>query len=202
MREYVNTGSRLTVRQEAFCRAYVLHSNGTRAVREANYTPTHADVQASQILKRPAIQERIAQLRLPMRIEQQATRDRVVQELSRVAFQDPRELFDESGRLLPINELKDHVAACVAEVTEETRTEGRGEDAVSIKTKKVKSWDKMKALEMLAKHLQLYSDAPSIVVPVQVNVHELQDLTGHERELLRQLAESRAGEPEGDDTPA
>lgn len=187
----------LSTRMESFCRAYVVHFNGPQAVVEAGYSSGAAGVQSSQLLQRPEIKERIAQLLKPRRQEVVATQERVIQELSAIAFGNVKELYDEHGRLKPIHELEDHVAATIAEVHEETRIEGRGDDAETVRTKKVKSWDKLKALEMLAKHFKMYTDAATVTTNVQTNVqaitvNDLRTLPAEEQSLLRQLAESRA----------
>lgn len=187
----------LPPRVESFCRAYVTHYNGRQAVIEAGYSPNASAVQASQLLARPEVKERIAQLLRPQRQAVVANQERVIQELSAIAFGNVKELYDEHGRLKPIHELEDHVAATIAEVHEETRIEGRGDDAETVRTKKVKSWDKMKALEMLAKHFKMYTDAATVTTNVQTNVqaitvNDLRTLPAEEQSLLRQLAESRA----------
>jgi phage terminase small subunit len=195
---YARVPAQLTPRQEAFCRKYLSHFSLTRAAIEAGYSRAAAHAQANYLMNLPKIKERIAVLSRPMHREELATAERVLQELSRIAFADPREMYDEHGHLKPVHLLEAHVAANIAEVTEETRFEGRGEDAVQVRTKKVKAWDKLRALEALSKHLKLYTDAASTVVTVnsqtnvQLNTADLRNLTDDERSLVRQLAESHA----------
>lgn len=183
----------LTARQESFARAYATHFNASRAAIQAGYSKATAFVTGTQVKALPQVQARIAELLEPHRREFEVTRERTLLELARIAYADIRELYDENGQLRPIHELEDHVAATIASVEEERRTEGRGEDAVDIRTKKVKTHDKMKALEMLSKHLQLYSDAANVVVQNNtVNVGDLANLPPEERDALRRLLELRA----------
>lgn len=194
---------RLPLRMEKFCQAYSIHGNGSQAVIEAGYSPGASTVQATALLKRPEIKERIAQLMRPMRAKMEATHERVLQELSAIAFADIREIYDEHGRIKPIHELEDHVAATIAEVVEERRVEGRGDDAETVYSKRVKSHSKMQALEMLMKHRKMYTDAAQTTVNVQNNVqaitvNDLRNLPAEEQSLLRQLVESRARRSEED----
>jgi phage terminase small subunit len=81
------------------------------------------------------------------------TADRVVKELARIAFVDFRQVTSwgpDGVRLLSSDELSDDEAAIVAEVSE-TTTETGG-------SLKVKRYDKLKALELLGRHLGMFND--------------------------------------------
>lgn len=201
---YPRVPVKLTARMELFCQYYARHPDGKEAVIAAGYSRAAPEGMVHYLLNKPEIKQRIAQLAAPKKHETVATAERVLQELSRIAFSDPREMYDSSGRLKPVHELEAHVAANIAEITEETRFEGRGEDAVQVNTKKVKSWNKLQALEALSKHLKLYTDAASTVVNVntQTNIaigsDDLRSLSDDERALVRQLAESHARRSEAD----
>jgi hypothetical protein len=83
------------------------------------------------------------------------TPERVMMELARIAFFDPRELYDANGDLLPPHKLTDDAAAAVAGLKVETRMVGRGDDAVPWLTKDYKIASKMEALGILARHYKL-----------------------------------------------
>ena len=98
-------------------------------------------------------------------IEQQAldeiglTRRKVLTELSAIAFSDPRRMFDASGALKPIHEWDAEDAASLASLEVEDLYEGRGEAREHVGTlRKVKRWDKTKALETLGKYLRMWGD--------------------------------------------
>ena len=80
------------------------------------------------------------------------SQDRVVEELARLAFSDLREVasFGPSGvELKESEELSADVAASVAEAVETPQGE-------SGSTVRVKLWDKLRALELLGKHLGMF----------------------------------------------
>ena len=82
---------------------------------------------------------------------------RVLEEYRRVAFGDIAELYDDEGRLLPIRQMPRPIRDMLASVksTKKNLTSGDGvqEDVVEIKR-----WDKIRALDSLAKHLGLLVD--------------------------------------------
>jgi len=80
--------------------------------------------------------------------------ERVLMELARVALSDLRNLYKEDGSLKLPHEWSDEAAAAVAGVEVLEEFEGRGEDRTLIgHTKKVRTFDKVRALEILAKNL-------------------------------------------------
>jgi hypothetical protein len=79
------------------------------------------------------------------------TAERTLREIARVAYFDPRRLFDGRGNLVPIPNLDDDTAAAIAGLDVERRTEGRGEDAEVYYVLKVKLASKVQALDLLTR---------------------------------------------------
>jgi phage terminase small subunit len=99
-----------------------------------------------------AIEER--QHKLATKLELSA--ERVLTELARIGFSDVRGLFDGNGNLCPIHELPDDVAAFVASVQVTTHIR-RSANGTTV-TLKVRLWDKVRALELLMRHLGLLKE--------------------------------------------
>ena len=97
--------------------------------------------------------------------------DRVLEEIRRLAFADVRSFFDEHGNLKPIHELMEEQGACLASFEVVKKNGEAGDGQVDI-IHKVKVWDKLKALEMAAKHLGVLVDrvehGGSITLQVQI----------------------------------
>jgi hypothetical protein len=94
---------------------------------------------------RAAVNRRIDQASM----RSQLTVERVQEEIARVAFSNPKRLFDESGELKPLHELGDDDAAAIASIENEELYEGTGKDRERTGTvKKLKLWDKGSALEL------------------------------------------------------
>lgn len=85
------------------------------------------------------------------------TAERVMLESARLAFFDPRALFDEQGNPLPVTELDDHTAAAIAGLEVLEQYEGSGDERHLVgHLKKYKIADKNAALERAAKLLGMF----------------------------------------------
>ena len=83
------------------------------------------------------------------------TADQVIAELALVAFGDIRTVFAEDGSLKRPEDLDDDTAAALSSVEVVTRSAGSGE---VVYVNKIKRWDKVRALELLARHFGLLTD--------------------------------------------
>ena len=139
----------MTPRQRRFVEEYLIDLNATQAAKRAGYTPTWGP----KLLHNPAVAAAIetAQERRAQRTRVSA--DRVVTEIAKVAFGDPRRLFSWGPggiELRESSELTEAEAALVSEVSE-TRTAAGG-------TRRVKLHCKLTALNALGKHLGLFGN--------------------------------------------
>lgn len=151
--------SPLTEQQELFCREYIVDLNGTQAAIRAKYSEKTAAEQASRLLTNAKITEKIQGL-MKKRLERiDFDADTVLQELLKIALVDIGEAFDETGKLLPIKLMPKHLRQSIASVETFEEFQGRGEEREYIgDTKRVKFWDKTRALELLGKNLKLFTD--------------------------------------------
>lgn len=85
--------------------------------------------------------------------------DDVLRELLRFAMSDIRKAFDDRGRLLPVQDIPEDVARSISSIEVDQLFDGHGAERYqSGDTMKVKFWDKTKGLELLGKHLKLFTD--------------------------------------------
>lgn len=142
---------------ERFCREYVVHHNGAKAAAAAGFAKHSARVRASILLRRPEVAARVRELELNLLSKADITAERVMLELGRVAFSDPRKLVDATGRVRPIHELDDDAAASLAafEVDAVTTTVKGGKKSTTVHTAKVRRYEKTPALGILAQHFKL-----------------------------------------------
>ena len=132
--------------------------NATHAAVRAGYSVRTAGSQSHDLLKRPEIREFIAQAQKEAGERLGVSRDRVIQEIARIAFFDIRKLLREDGEPLPLQDLDDDTAAAIAGVETATERElgGKGDEGGVTFIRKYKMADKLGGLEKLAKHLGLY----------------------------------------------
>lgn len=85
------------------------------------------------------------------------TPDRVLAEEARIAFADPRAVYDAAGEPKPPHRLDEDTARALAAMEVVESTTRSGETTVRYK---YKFWDKRAALDRLARHLGLAGPAP------------------------------------------
>lgn len=144
---------------EVFCQEYIVDLNGTRAAKRAGYSRKTAGSIAGENLKKPEIQARIRQLLDERAKRTFLTADQVVLELQKIAFASLVDYVTIGPDGLPYVDMSDigpDELAALSEATIDQYWEGKGEDAREILKVKVKQHDKLKALDMLAKHLGMY----------------------------------------------
>ena len=149
-------------RQEIFCLEYVKDGDKLRAYKAAGYEPVSTNSWAScssQLLNKTYVKKRLAELqaRIATRVEVSAAR--VINELGRIAFSDPRKALGRDGAIMDPKDWDDDMAGAVAGLEVEKLFEGSGNQKIFIGyTQKLKLWDKNTALTNLAKHFKLLLD--------------------------------------------
>lgn len=147
----------LTPKQAAFVREYLVDLNGTRAAIRAGYSAKTAESQAARLLGKAKVKAEIA-LGVQARNERvEVKADDVLRELVRLATCDLGQAFDAEGRLRKIHEMPVDVRRAIASV-DTAEMWGPDGGAQLGEVKRIKFWDKAKALEMLGKHLRLFVD--------------------------------------------
>lgn len=143
---------KLTAKQIRFCEEYIIDLNATQAAIRAGYSKKVAGSIGFENLKKPEIESYIASMQKDKSEELNFSFNRVAQEIAKVAFGDVKNYFDDNGRLINVNELESQVSGSIKAVTvfsEKTRLEG--EVLIEESIKKIESYDKLKALELLGK---------------------------------------------------
>ena len=146
-------------KQDLFVEEYLIDLNATQAAIRAGYSEKTAYSAGQRMLKNVEIKESIKKLEEAASERTSITKDMVIKELARIAFVDPRKLFDEEGRPKDIRFLDPNTAAALANVDiyEEFDYNGEEKELMGY-TKKYKWADKLRALELLGKHLGMFTD--------------------------------------------
>jgi phage terminase small subunit len=113
---------------------------------------------AQSTLALPHVKARLQQMLLEHFGELEITAKRTFEEIARIAFSDPAELFDENGDMLPLHKMTPSQRAAIASIDFETVLRGRGNAAMPVTTVKIKLWDKPGALKVLAQHYKIIND--------------------------------------------
>lgn len=159
--------TRLNPQQRRFVEEYIKDPSARRAALKAGYSINSADSIGCHLLKRPAIKQLIEDAEDEAAKEMGVNTLRVLQELSRVAFANVKDILkqDEKGNLyVDMKDIDHGTAAGISEISITTAPNG-------IQTTKVKLIDKNVALEKLGKFLHLFKD--QLEITGDVNLLEL-----------------------------
>lgn len=146
----------LKLRHRRFLDEYLLGRTGADAIRAIGYTGKCADVQAYKILHREDVRAALAERRAQLLDAVGLRQEQIVRELMHIGFARQPRLYREDGSLKSLAELDESTAAAVASVESEelfdwmVDGEGHKRRAHVGTVRKVKLWDKVKALAELA----------------------------------------------------
>lgn len=154
-------------RKERFCVEYTRDMCGSSAAIRAGFPKRSAKQKAYILLGQPAIQERIAHHNAKRLRKAEITADRVLAETAKVAFASIADYMriDEDGRrIIDIDAAPEGTLDAVASLEQDARSElVKTEDGETVQTTvidvktKFKLHDKLRALELLGKHLKLFN---------------------------------------------
>ena len=160
-------------RQQRFVEEYLVDLNAAEAVRRAGYRTKYPGKVGYLLLEDPRIAAAINQAKLAQSQRTAITADRVLLEAARLAFLDPRKLFDTDGKMLPPSAWDDDTAAAIAglEISEQYDWID-GQKVPSGQLKKIRLWSKPENLTLLAKHLRLLQEeSKDQTINIQINVN-------------------------------
>ena len=178
------TPNGLTVQQEEFALQCIRLGSPARAYRkvyDATAMTQHVVWnEARKLLNQPQIATRVEHFQEVANKAADVTVEKIAREAARIAFFDPRELFDDTGRPIPISELPEDAARAIAGIDVESLFEGpRGAREKVGDVLKYKIANKITALELLAKWKKMLVD--------QVEHGKPGAFTGSKEELQKRI---------------
>lgn len=157
---------KLTPKQIRFVDEYMVDFNATQAAIRAGYKAKTAHVIGAENLRKPKIAEEIARRQKDLQRRTEISQDRVIKELARIAFADASDYAcietymyeNKDGTLSPLQvvspkdtgALSDDQRAAIAGIKQ-------GANGIEIKLH-----DKIKALELLGRHIGMFNDKLSL----------------------------------------
>ena len=154
----------ITAQQQVFVKHYVTYCNATRAALKAGYSVKGADSMGCQLLRNPKVKAAIdAGLKAKFQ-RADITAERIILEMFRLATSDLSKAYNDDGSLKHPKEMPEDVRRAISGIDVDYIWEGTGREREKIgETKKLKFFDKNKALEMLGKHFRLMTDSIEVV---------------------------------------
>ena len=145
--------AKLTAKQQRFCDEYLIDLNATQAAIRAGYKAKNGQ-RASEIghelLQKTQVSEAISEAIAERSKRTGINADRVLLELARIAFVNADDVINAKDATLKEDASRDDLAAI-----QSVKVKSFGEDGVE---REIKLADKLKALDMLGRHLAMWND--------------------------------------------
>lgn len=158
----------MTKKQKRFIEEYLIDLNATQAAIRAGYSPDTAKSIGSENLTKPDIQARIAKAMAERSRRTGVNADRVVMELAKIAFVNASDVIDAETATLKPDAAPEDTAA-----VQSVKVKTFGEDGLE---REIKMADKLKALELLGKHLGIFKDKVELSGSLETEKTKLDDL--------------------------
>lgn len=143
----------MTAKEKRFCEEYLFDLNATKAAIRAGYSQKSAGNIGCENLKKPHIRARIEKLEAERSKRLGITADRVLDELAKIGFVKATDVINGST-----GEVREDAApedlACISSIKVKVIPTEDG----NIIEREVKLVDKNKSLELLGKHIGLFTD--------------------------------------------
>lgn len=155
--------AKLTAKQKRFVEEYLIDLNATQAAIRAGYKVDNARQTATENLAKPYISEEIEKALAERSRRTGISQDRVIQELAKIAFVNIRDVVNDDAEILTNADEAD--LAAVESLKVKIIPTKSGENGIE---REVKLSSKLKALELLGKHLGMWNDKLDVNLNVPV----------------------------------
>mgnify|MGYP003289632644 CR=1 FL=1 len=165
--------AKLTAKQKRFCDEYLIDLNATQAAIRAGYSEKNADKIGSELLGKTRVSEYIAERKKARTQRTEITQDMVLKELALIAFAnntdyakviEKQAMIEADGHMIPMHDEDGNpvMYRTVEPTLTDDLTEEQKKALAVIKKGKdgfeIKSYDKVRALELLGKHLGMFEE--------------------------------------------
>ena len=165
--------AKLTAKQKRFAEEYLIDLNATQAAIRAGYKVSKkksANEIGSQLLKNTQVSAEIEKAMAERSRRTGVNQDRVIQELARIAFVNPQNIINAEDASVRVDATEDDLA-CIQSVKVKTSYSDKGD----MTEREVKLNDKIKALELLGKHLGMFKDTVNVEIEPVTIVNDLKE---------------------------
>lgn len=158
----------MTKKQKRFVEEYLIDLNATQAAIRAGYSPDTAYSIGNENMKKPEIKAKIDKAMAERSRRTGVNADRVVMELAKIAFVNAGDVIDAETATVKPDAARDDTAAI-----QSVKVKTFGEDGLE---REIKMADKLKALELLGKHLGMFKDKVELSGTLETEKNKLDDL--------------------------
>ena len=159
-------------RRKIFVERYLVNgNNATDAAKFAGFSEQTAYKQGSVLLRHPDVIARLGNRVNEVLEEAILSTDRWAKEMAAIGHLDPGEFYDDSGALIPIKKLPEHVRRAIGSIEHATEVDKEGN---TTHYTKIKPNDKNTALANIGRHLGMFEkDNQQNNRPIQIAIQIL-----------------------------
>ena len=157
----------LTKKQKRFVEEYLVDLNATQAAIRAGYSTASARQIADENMSKPDIKNAIEKALAERSKRTGVNADRIIQELAKLAFINPTDVMNMDEATVRGDANRDDTAAISSVKVKTIPTEDG-----NITEREVRTYDKIKALELLGKHIGMFTDKFKIEGAIPVVIHD------------------------------
>jgi len=157
----------LTKKQKLFVEEYLIDLNATQAAIRAGYSPTSARQIADENMSKPDIKNAIEKALAERSKRTGVNADRIILELAKIAFVNPTDVINMDEATIRGDANRDDTAAISSVKVKRIPTEDG-----DIVEREVKTYDKIKALELLGKHMGMFTDKFKVEGAIPIVIHD------------------------------
>lgn len=157
--------AKLTAKQQRFVEEYLIDLNATQAAIRAGYSAKNADKIGSELLGKTRVAEAVSKAMAARSRRTGINQDRVLRELAKVAFVNPTDVINIDEATLRDGANRDDTAAIASVKVKRIPTEDG-----DIIEREIKTYDKIRALELLGKHLGMFTDKLNVNAEMAVKI--------------------------------
>lgn len=156
---------KLTEKQKRFVQEYLVDLNATAAAKRAGYSEKSASRIAVELLNKTQVSAEIQKQQAKRQKRTEITQEKVLQELAAIAFANGYDFAQviKPGvvRVIPTEEIPQDKRKAVASIKE------------TANGTEIKTYDKVRALELLGKHLGIFDSNNNTIAEQQNNIFEV-----------------------------
>lgn len=160
--------AKLTAKQKKFCNEYLIDLNATAAAKRTGYAENSARQSAAELMSKPVIQDYISELQAKRSEKTQIDAEWVLKRAALLAdfninkfvvVKDGTAYYDFSGAT-------EDDWYCISDMTMDRIIKGSGDDLYEVERVRLKSYDKLRAIELVGKHvnIQAFNEKQTIEV--------------------------------------
>jgi len=155
----------LTAKQQRFVEEYLIDLNATQAAIRAGFSVKRASEIGYQLLQKTTVKNAIDKAMAERSRRTGISQDRVLQELAKIAFVNATDIINMDDATIKGDANREDTAA-IASIRVKTIPTEAGE----ITEREVKICDKLKALELLGRHLSMFNDKLNVNAEMAVKI--------------------------------